>query len=229
MKPGARVFQATLERIDSPLQWVMARVPFDAGKVWGTRGQLRVKGEINGFTFRASLFPDGKGGHRLLVTKAMLRGAKAAPGMTAKFRVAPDSGRRAVAAPAEFKRTLSQERSLRKWYDGLSPSMRNEICKWIGQAKSSSSRSRRAEQMAERLLSTMEAERELPPALQLALQHNSLAHEGWQLMSHGRRRGHLLGIFYYQSVEARVRRTSRMLEDAVRLAQRRKKKSENQK
>src|SRR5580704_5814968 len=79
-KPGSRIFQATLERIDSPLKWVMVRVPFDAGKVWGMRGQVKVKGEINGFAFRTSLFPDGKGGHRLLVNKVMQRGAKAAPG-----------------------------------------------------------------------------------------------------------------------------------------------------
>jgi uncharacterized protein YdeI (YjbR/CyaY-like superfamily) len=222
MKPAARTFQATLERIDSPLKWVMIRVPFDAGKVWGKRGQLKVKGEINGFAFRTSLFPDGKGGHRLLVNKQMQRGAKAAPGASARFRLEPDSAVRVVTLPAELHRALSEERSLRRWFDGLNRSWRNEICKGIAQAKNPTVRLRRAERMAECLLATMEAERELPPAFQIALAQNSLAREGWQLMSPLRRRGHLFGIFYYQSPGARSRRMAKAMEDAVQFARKRK-------
>jgi len=76
--------------------------------------------------------------------------------------------------------------------------------------------------MAECLLATMEAERELPPALQIALAQNSLAHDGWQSMSPSRRRGHLLGIFYNQGPGARARRMARAIEDAVLFAQKRK-------
>jgi len=224
MKPASRIFYATLERIDSPLKWVMVRVPFDAGKIWGKRGQLKVKGEINGFAFRTSLFPDGKGGHRLLVNKLMQHGAKAAPGMSARFRLEPDSAKRVVTVPAELNLALCQGRSLRRWFDGLSHSARNEICKEIAQTKNPAVRLRHAERMAERLLATMEAEREIPPALQMALTENSLAHEGWQSMSFSRRRGHLFGIFYYQSPEARARRIAKALEDAVLIAQRKKKK-----
>jgi len=221
-KSAARIFQATLQRIDSPLKWVMVRVPFDAGKLWGKRGQLKVKGEINGFAFRTSLFPDGKGGHRLLVNKQMQRGAKVAPGMAARFRLEPDSEIRIVAVPEDLKRAMSGQRSLRRWFDGLNYSARNEISKWIAQPKSSGARSRRAEQMAERLLATMEAEHELPPVLQIALEQNSLAREGWQLMSRLHRRRHLLGIFYYQAPDARARRIAKAMEEAVLFAQRRK-------
>src|ERR1700688_841782 len=222
MKPAARIFQATLERIDSPLKWVMIRVPFDAGKVWGKRGQLKVKGEINGFAFRTSLFPDGKGGHRLLVNKLMQRSAKAAPGMAARFRLEPDSAARVVTVPAELHRALSEERSLRRWFERLNHSLRNEFCKQIALPKSPAARLRRAERMAECLLAAMEAERELPPALQIALAQNSLAQEGWRLMSPSRRRGHLLGIFYNQGHGARARRMARAVEDAVQFAQKRK-------
>jgi uncharacterized protein YdeI (YjbR/CyaY-like superfamily) len=221
-KPAARTFQATLERIDSPLKWVMVRVPFDAGKVWGKRGHVKVKGEINGFAFRTSLFPDGNGGHRLLVNKQMQRGAKAAPGMSARFRLEPDNAVRIVTVPAELQRLLSQERALRKWFDGLNYSLRNELCKRIAQAGSPAVRSRRAERLAEFLLSAMEAERELPPAFQNALAQNSLAHEGWRLMSPARRRGHLLGIFYYKSPGSRERRMAKAMEDAAQFAQKKK-------
>jgi uncharacterized protein YdeI (YjbR/CyaY-like superfamily) len=211
-------FQAKLERIDSPLKWVMVRVPFDAGKIWGKRGQLRVKGEINGFAFRASLFPDGRGGHRLLVNRQMQRGANVAPGMAARFRLEPDRAPRAVSIPAELLQQFSGERSLRRWFDNFSPSARNEICKPIADAKNRTVRLRRAERVAEHLFATMEAEREIPPALQSALQENSLAYQGWHSMSALRRRKELYGIFYYQGAEARARRIARVVEAAAALA-----------
>jgi uncharacterized protein YdeI (YjbR/CyaY-like superfamily) len=223
MKPASRTFQATLERIDSPLKWVMVRIPFNAGKVWAKRGQLKVKGEINGFPFRTSLFPDGNGGHRLLVNKAMQRGGKVSPRMAARFRLEPDRMVRVVAVPAELTRALSEDRSLRRWFDGLNRSIRNEICRVVSEAKSSEARMRRSRQMAERLMAAMEAEEELPSVLQLAFAQNSLAREGWQLMSPLRRRRHLLGIFYYASPEARARRITKMLDETALLAQKRKK------
>lgn len=220
MKPASRVFQATLERIDSPLHWVMIQIPFDARKVWGKEGRLKVKGEINGFAFRTTLFPDGRGGHRLLVNKQMQRGAKTAPGMSAKFRIERDSGPQIISLPTELTRALSQDRSLRRWFEGLSHSIRNEICKWVAQPRGSAARRRRAEQMAERLLSAMEAESDLPPAIELALARNPLAREGWKLMPPAQRRRHLLGVFYYRSPEARSRRIDKLIEEAVNLARR---------
>jgi uncharacterized protein YdeI (YjbR/CyaY-like superfamily) len=225
MKSAAKVFQATLERINSPLNWVMVRVPFDAVKVWGKRGQLKVKGKINGFAFRTSLFPDGDGGHRLLVNKQMQRGAKAAPGMAARFRIEPDNEVRMVTVPEELQRAMAGDRELRRWFDVLSPSVQNYICKTVSQPKNSEVRMRRAEQMAERLLAAKEAEHELPPVLLLAFEGNFLARKGWRLMSPIKKRGHLLGIFYYQSPEARARRIEKMMEEAVLIAERRKIKS----
>jgi len=76
-KPVAKSFKAALERMPSNLGWVIARIPLDVPKVWGTRGMLKVKGQINGFAFRTSLFPTGKGYHYLLVNKRMQAGAHA--------------------------------------------------------------------------------------------------------------------------------------------------------
>ena len=61
----------------SRLNWVIVHIPFDAAKCWGLRGQIKVKGEINGFAFRTSLFPTREGWHFLLVNKRMQKGARA--------------------------------------------------------------------------------------------------------------------------------------------------------
>lgn len=68
---------------------------------------------------------------------------------------------------------------------------------------------RRSEQMAVRLMETLEAERELPPILKVALAHNSKARAGWERMPPSHRRRHLLGIFYYRNPESRARRVAK--------------------
>jgi uncharacterized protein YdeI (YjbR/CyaY-like superfamily) len=216
---AARRFEARLERMRSRLNWVIIHLPFDAAKVWGMRGQIKVKGEINGFAFRTSLFPTREGRHILLVNKRMQKGARAAEGSVARFQMELDNEERTVTIPDELKGILSEDRSFRRWYDNLNHSTRNDIAKWITEPKGAEARARRADQIAERLLAVMEAERELPPVLQVAFARYPRAREGWDLMSASRRRGHLFGIFYYRTPDAQARRIDKMLDDATALAE----------
>jgi uncharacterized protein YdeI (YjbR/CyaY-like superfamily) len=217
--PAAERFEARLERLRSRLNWIIIHLPFDASQVWGLRGQIKVKGEVNGFAFRTSLFPTREGRHFLLVNKQMQKGARAIEGSVARFQIALDREERSVTIPNELKRILSEDRSLRRWHDELNHSTRNDIAKWITEPKSAEARIRRAEQIAERLLAVMEAERELPPILQVAFARHPRAREGWDGMSASRRRGHLFGIFYYRTPDAQARRIDKMLDDANALAE----------
>jgi len=90
----------------------------------------------------------------------------------------------------------------------------------VSEPKSPASRLRRAEQMGERLLATMDAERDLPPILKVALSRNPDAREGWERMSMAQRRSHLLGIFGYRTPESQARRIDKMLEVASAIAER---------
>src|SRR5262249_20894593 len=101
---------------------------------------------------------------------------------------------------------------LLKFFESLSPSRRNEIAKWIAQCKTSEARTRRSRQIAERLMETMEAERELPPIMQVAFRQNPRAAEQWQKMSQSHRRAHLFRIFYYREPEARARRVAKVID-----------------
>ena len=115
-KSTAKSFKATLQRDNTGLGWVIVNIPFDVRKAWGT-ARPRVKGEINGFAFRSSLFPIRGGGHFLLVNKRMQAGAKAFAGSVAQFRLEPDTEERVVTVPKELKRILGEDRSLRRWFD----------------------------------------------------------------------------------------------------------------
>jgi uncharacterized protein YdeI (YjbR/CyaY-like superfamily) len=214
-KTAKKSFRAALERLRSNLGWVIVWIPFRVQKIWGTRGRLRIRGEINGFRFRTSLFPTRKGEHFLLVNKKMQAGGHAFEGTTAEFSLEPDTEERLVVVPAELKHILAEDKTFRRWFDALSYSIRKWICDWVVEPKSASARIRRAEQVAEQLFSAMEAERELPPALKLAFTRDPRALEGWNLMSPVHRRGLLIAIFYYRSPEARSRRIQKVVEEAI--------------
>jgi uncharacterized protein YdeI (YjbR/CyaY-like superfamily) len=215
----SKSFEATLERLRSNLGWVIVWIPFNVQEIWGTRGMFRVKGEINGFAFRTSLFPTRKGEHFLLVNKKMQAGAHVSEGTTAEFFLEPDTEERVVIVPAELKSILAEDKTFRRWFEALSYSIRKWICDWLTQPKSAASRVRRAEQVAEQLFSAMEAEQEFPPALKLAFSRDPRALEGWSLMSPSHRRGQLIAIFYYRSPEARARRLEKVVAESIALAE----------
>jgi uncharacterized protein YdeI (YjbR/CyaY-like superfamily) len=217
----AKTFRAVLERMQSRLGWTIIRIPFDIDKVWRTRNRLRVRGEINGFAFRTSLFPARGGGHILLVNKAMQKGGDVRQGMSAQFRLEPDLAERVAILPLELKRFFKEDAALRKWFEALNHSTRSEIGKWILQVKSPDTRARRAEQVAERMLAVMDAEHGLPPVLRLAFAREPRALEGWNAMSPLQRRNHLFGIFHYRTPEAQARRIDKTLQEASAVAERR--------
>jgi hypothetical protein len=209
-------FTTALEQGDRALGWTIARVPFDPAKVWKQMIRLRVRGEINGFAFRTSLFPDQLGGFYLLMNRAMQQGAGVILGDHADFRLEPDLEPREAELPDELAALLDEEPGLRDWYNRLTEYMRREIGKWVTGVKSDAARMRRAEQMAERLMATMEAERELPPAILARFRARPKARAGWSRMTPTQRRGELLAVFYYQTVEARERRMEKLCETAER-------------
>jgi uncharacterized protein YdeI (YjbR/CyaY-like superfamily) len=212
---AAKSFKAILERENSGLGWVIIRIPFDAAKVWKTRGRIKVRGEINGFPFRTTLFSDGKGGHTLLVNKKMQSGANVVAGLSAKFRLELDTAERPIIVPAELEKFFAEDKSMRAWFGKLNQSHRRVLCDQIRDVKNPEIRARRAEQLAELLLATMEAERELPPILQSAFTRDPRARQGWNLMTPTQRRGHLLGICYYKNPDSRGRRVQKAIAQAL--------------
>ena len=133
-----------------------------------------------------------------------------------RVRLEPDLEERPALITAEMERALKGDRKLRKWFDAMSPSMRREIGKWVDEPKGAETRRKRAEKMAERLMQAMEGEIEPPPVLKAAFQAYPRARDGWMALTPAQRRNHLLGIFYYETVEGRQRRAEKAVEEAVK-------------
>jgi hypothetical protein len=219
---SARTFTAQLERDGTALNWVVARIPFDVAKAWPQRRGHRVRGFIEDYAFRTTLvaYPYG-GGFVLVVNRKMLAGARVRVGERVRLTLEPDLEERPAEAPPELADELKTDRALKRWYERLSPSMRREIAKWITEPKSPESRLRRAAKMADRLLLAMEGERQPPPVLRALFQRRPQARAAWDALTPTQRRLHLLGIFYYETPEARERRASKAIEEAMRAAQKR--------
>jgi uncharacterized protein YdeI (YjbR/CyaY-like superfamily) len=216
-----KTFTAMLEPDGTALKWTIARVPFDFAKAWPERRGRRVKGEIEGFAFRTSLFPDPRGkGQILLVNKKMQKGAHARVGEKVRITLEPDLEEREIVMPPELAKVLKGEPALRKWFDGLGDYTRRTFCAIVAEVKGPEARARMTERVAERLLLAMEGEIDTPPILKAAFVRQPLAEAGWKAMTQAQRRGHLMGIFYYETAEARERRASKAIEEALKVARR---------
>jgi uncharacterized protein YdeI (YjbR/CyaY-like superfamily) len=211
-------FRGLLEPDGTSLKWTIMRVPFDPIEVWPKRNRLRVCGTINGFAFRTSLFRARDGSHILLVNKKMQKEGRVRQGGVAEVVLEPDLEERSVGTPPELEKLLRQDRGLRKFYDKLSDSYRESFADRVTQVKSPEAKRARAEHLAEMMLLAMEGEITPPPVLEAAFLRQPKARAGWRAMTPVQRRGHLLGIFYYQGPEARQKRTQKAVDEAVRIA-----------
>ena len=214
-----KTFRAKLEATETSPRWVIVRVPLDLKKAWPMWKSRRVFGEINGFAFKTALMPNAKGaGFALIVNKKMQAGAGMRAGRTAQIRLAPDLGEVVIETPVEFARILRSDRALKRFFDGMSSSMRKGFTNLIADAKTKETRQKRAEAIAESLIMAMEGEVEPPPILRVAFQRQPEAREGWGLMTPTQRRNHLLGIFYAQTVDGREKRAAKAVESCVAVA-----------
>ncbi len=179
-----------------------------------------MKGTINGFSFRTSLFGSAQSGHVLMVNRRMQKGANVAVGGTAEIVLEPDLEERTASVPPELVKIFKKDRLLSKWFEQLSYSMRKWIADMITAPKSAEARVRRAEQAAEWMMLAMEGEHELPPILQVAFRRQPQARAGWEAMTPVQRRG-ALAIFYYRSPESRQKRVDKVVAEALKIAGRR--------
>src|SRR5690349_4935460 len=130
-----KTFSARLQPLRGNLGWVIAKVPFNVEKTWGSKSRLKVKITLAGKEFRSSLFPTRDDGHFILVNKKMQKAAQAQVGSAVRFTVVPDTAERVVKIPPEFSVILKKEKALQRFYQDLNHSMRYYIAQSIAEPK----------------------------------------------------------------------------------------------
>jgi hypothetical protein len=142
---GTQKFRAKLQAGGEGGAWTILRVPFSVEKEFGTKGRAAVKGTLNGFAFRTSLFPAGDGTHHMMVNRQMQEGAGARAGDTVDVAMELDTEPRAVAVPRDFQRALAKNQKARAFFEKLAPSHKRAYVEAIEEAKKPETRARRIE------------------------------------------------------------------------------------
>ena len=128
------------------------RIPFDAQQVFGTRARVPVRGTINGYAFRGSIFPVGDGTHYMVVRKELREAAGVRSGQTIAVTLERDDEPRTVTPPADLARALRQNKDARAAWDKLSYTHRREYAELIEGAKRPETRQRRIEKTLSQLI-----------------------------------------------------------------------------
>ncbi len=131
--------------------WAYLRFPFGAQETFGRKGQVPVRGTINGFAFRNSLMPRD-GIHILGVSKELQQGAGAAIGDTVTVALELDDSPREIAVPADLEAALKKAQPQAGTFAALSYSHKKEFVEWIESAKKPETRANRVEKTLAMLL-----------------------------------------------------------------------------
>lgn len=138
-----RMFEAVLIRPAGVGTWTYVDVPFDVQEAFGSKGQVRVRGTVNGAPYRGTLMPHGNGAHYLVVNRQLREAAGVIDGGTVTVTVQIDDAPREVETPADFLALLDEHPTARETFLGMSYSHRKEYVAWIEGAKKADTRNHR--------------------------------------------------------------------------------------
>ena len=134
-------FTASLYDIDDT---VLVRLPDPASRQLPSRGQVAVRGAVNGREFQTVLEPDGRGGHWMRVDRALQEAATLRVGDTATLliEVAPDWPEPDVPQDLADALATGGDKIQDIWED-ITPMARWEWVRWVKATRNPATRQRR--------------------------------------------------------------------------------------
>ena len=147
-------FSATLFRpaaTAKAVSWTFLTLPKEASAKLPSRGMTSVEGTLNGFPFRATLEPDGQGGHWLKVDRKMREAAGAEAGDVVTLEIAPVAEEPEPRVPPDLRKALAAAPKARELWSDITPVARRDYIHWIVSAKQAETRARRITNACEML------------------------------------------------------------------------------
>ena len=136
-------FDATLSTIDTS---TVLRLPETASKTLPSRGQVAVRGTINGVEFQTVLEPDGNSGHWMRVDDTLQRAAGIRVGGTATLGIEVTKDWPEPSLPGDFAAALaSAPQKIQNLWNEITPMARWEWVRWINATKNPDTRTRRVD------------------------------------------------------------------------------------
>jgi hypothetical protein len=141
-------FKARIEQAGQGGAYVL--FPYDVEKEFGTKGRVPVKSTLNGFPYAGSLMKYGHSQHMLGVLKSIRSQMGADIGDTIQVELWKDETPRTIEVPAELQDAMKAGGVL-TFFESLSYTHRKEYCRWISEAKTEPTRTRRIAKAVEML------------------------------------------------------------------------------
>jgi hypothetical protein len=138
-------FESVLERPEGVGTWTYLNIPLAISATFGSMGQVKVKGTINGYLFRSTALPKGDGSHYLVVGKSIRDQIGATQGDTVKVLLELDAEERQVDVPEDLLQALENLPQAKEVFAKLSYSHKKEYVNWIFSARQAETRQRRIE------------------------------------------------------------------------------------
>jgi hypothetical protein len=150
-KSPTKRFRVLLEKDPAGSVATGINVPFDVLKVFGSRARVPVRGTINGFPYRSSIFPMRDGKHFMVVNGKIRAATNLKGGETITVTMERDDAPRIVTPPADLVRALRSNKEARATWEKLSYTHRKEYAQAIEEAKQPETRARRIAKTIEAL------------------------------------------------------------------------------
>lgn len=147
-----RSFQSEIRRPPGVGTWHYIDIPFDIVAEFGSKGQIRVRGTLNGVPFRSTLLPNGASGHYLVVGKDLREQAQVDRGDTVTVSLELDDAPRAVELHPDLAAALAANPPAKQRFDRMPYSYQKRVNDHIVEAKKAETRARRIEKTLRELL-----------------------------------------------------------------------------
>ena len=145
------VFTAPMEKMSGQFAWSYLEFPHDVEQLFGRRGNVRVKGTINGVPVDRALMPTKSGYHIIILGGDIRRAAKLKKvGDLAQVEVWLNTEPTQLDLPEELAETLDFLPEMKVAWDQLNPGMRRSMCYWVGSAKTVATRAKRVAELLRR-------------------------------------------------------------------------------
>lgn len=130
------------------------QLPAKASKRLPSRGQVAVRGTIEGREVQTVLEPDGELGHWMRIDDALLEAAGVGAGDTATVEVEPTKEWPEPTVPPDLKKALSKApKTVQDLWRAITPMARWEWVRWVNATKNPDTRKRRVEVSVSKLSS----------------------------------------------------------------------------
>jgi hypothetical protein len=137
------IFESLLVRPEGVGTWTYLNIPPHVSATFGSKGQVKVKGKINGYPFRSTALPTGDGSHYLVVAKSIRDQIKAVQGDTVTVMMELDIEERQVDVPEDLIQALESQLQAQDVFSKLSYSQKKVYVDWVLSARQEATRQRR--------------------------------------------------------------------------------------